>query len=73
VIPLGSPAEIRAALRKLLEHLVKNPSEIDQKGEAALTRAHKEFTWAVKAGRMTEIYQWAVEHGPAEKAVVAHE
>jgi glycosyltransferase involved in cell wall biosynthesis len=71
LIPLGSPAEIRAGLRTLLEYLVKNPGEIDQKGAAAYTRAHKDFTWAVKAERMTKIYQWAVEHRPVEGVVAA--
>jgi len=71
VVPLGSPAEIRASLRKLLESLVTNPSEIDRKGAAAYTQAHKEFTWAVKARKMTEIYRWAIEHKPARAAVAA--
>jgi glycosyltransferase involved in cell wall biosynthesis len=60
VIPLGTPSEIRTRLRKLLEHLVKNPDEIDQKAAAALTRAHTLFTWEYKAQRITEIYRWAV-------------
>jgi glycosyltransferase involved in cell wall biosynthesis len=70
IVPLGSPSEIRASLRKLLESLVQNPSEIDRKGAAAYARAHKEFTWAVKARKMTEIYKWAVEHKPAASALV---
>ena len=68
IIPLGTPAEIRTHLRKLLESLVKNPSDIDQKAAAAHTRAHKDFTWSVKAQRMTEIYGWAVNHRPTPRA-----
>lgn len=64
LIPIGSRQTIVASLRRLLQSLVAEPSQIDAKSPAALRRAHGQFTWEVKARQTLEVYRWVLGARP---------
>lgn len=59
VIPLGSPEEVTGSIACMLDALVSKPHLIDAKAEAALRRAHTQFTWDYKARQVVKIYEWS--------------
>lgn len=63
-IPLGPRPQLVARLRARLEALCAAPGELDRRGEAALARAHRQFTWGAKADRVLELYRFVL--GQAE-------
>src|SRR4029079_9571685 len=54
MIPMGTRAQIVERLRSLLTHLCEHPEEIDVKPDAALRRAHEQFTWPAKARQVVQ-------------------
>jgi glycosyltransferase involved in cell wall biosynthesis len=64
LVPIGSRAEIVAALRRTLEQLAADPSRIDAKAPAALRRARGQFTWDAKAAMTREVYRWVCGDRP---------
>lgn len=61
LIPMASRAEIVESFRSLLVRLCNEPSLIDAKMEAALARAHTQFTWAAKAKQVSQVYCWVTQ------------
>jgi glycosyltransferase involved in cell wall biosynthesis len=59
VIPLGPPGQIVRSMSQLLQSLVSQPAQIDQRAQNALRRAHTQFTWDYKAQQVVKIYNWA--------------
>jgi glycosyltransferase involved in cell wall biosynthesis len=57
-IPIGPREKIIENYRTLLTHLADDPSAIEAKSNLARRRAIEQFTWAAKAHRVIEVYQW---------------
>jgi len=60
VLPMGPRSQIVAALRGLLERLVRDPSDLQAMGERARSRVMRSFTWDAKAGQVLEVYRWVL-------------
>ena len=58
LLPMGTRPQIVDRLRALLTHLCEHPNEIDAKSDAALRRAHEQFTWPAKARQIVQVYDW---------------
>jgi len=58
LLPMGTRPQIVERLRALLTHLCEHPEEIDAKSDAALRRAHEQFTWPAKARQIVQVYEW---------------
>jgi len=63
LIPMGTPDEVRAALRAKLSELAKEPGKIDAKAAAARRRAHVQFSWEEKARQIAAVYEWVCGTG----------
>ncbi len=59
-LPMGSRAEIVAALRAVLQRFVDDPSDIRTMGARARARVFRNFTWKKKAEQMLEVYRWVL-------------
>jgi glycosyltransferase involved in cell wall biosynthesis len=59
-LPMGSRGDVIASLRKVLERLVDNPSDIRAMGERARARVMTRFTWDAKAAQVLEVYRWVL-------------
>jgi glycogen synthase len=64
-IPIGSRAEIIAALRAALEQYVAEPEAIEAKARAGYRRAHEQFTWDAKAEQVMAVYRAVLEPAAA--------
>ncbi|TWU18080.1 glycosyltransferase family 4 protein [Allorhodopirellula heiligendammensis] len=60
LIEMGSRDEIVASLRQNLEHVVADPSLIEQKAVAAKDRVQHWFTWDAKARQVSQVYDWVL-------------
>ncbi len=56
-IPLGSRAEVIAALARILHEVVADPSQLPAKARAAQARVRDEFTWPAKAAQILQVWQ----------------
>ncbi|HRO13544.1 MAG TPA: glycosyltransferase [Paracoccus sp. (in: a-proteobacteria)] len=56
-IPMGSRAEVVAALRERLLAIAADPSALPAKAAAARTRVMADFTWQAKAGQVENLWQ----------------
>jgi glycosyltransferase involved in cell wall biosynthesis len=63
-VPLGPRAEIVAALRRTLEHIVSHPEELERKRLLARERVERWFTWDAKAGQTLAVYDWVLGRAP---------
>lgn len=68
LLRMGNREQIVARLRTLLSHLCEHPEEIDAKSNAALRRAHEQFTWEAKARQIAKVYDWVL--GRADRPVL---
>jgi glycosyltransferase involved in cell wall biosynthesis len=59
-VPLGTRADIVAALRAELERLVADPDAIAPMSERARARALQKFSWTAKASQVLEVYRWVL-------------
>jgi glycosyltransferase involved in cell wall biosynthesis len=59
-LPMGSRAQIVAALRAALEQLIADPSGVRAMGERARQRVLRSFTWDAKAAQVVEVYRWVL-------------
>lgn len=59
-LPIGPRAQVVAALRTLLERLVRDPSDLRAMGERARRRVMHGFTWDAKAAQVLEVYRWVL-------------
>jgi glycosyltransferase involved in cell wall biosynthesis len=60
LVPMGSRQQIIERYRALLTELTEHPSRIDAKAQAAVARAHQQFTWAAKARQVLAVYRWVL-------------
>ncbi len=60
LVPLGSRAQIIERLRQTLVHIATRPDVVDEKGAAALRRAHTQFSWNTKAQQTLQVYEWVL-------------
>jgi glycosyltransferase involved in cell wall biosynthesis len=60
LIEMGTRAQIIGRMRETFEQLAQNPALIDAKSEAALQRAHEQFTWSAKAQQSLAVYDWVL-------------
>jgi glycosyltransferase involved in cell wall biosynthesis len=62
-IPLGSPAEITARLRVVLESLAADPPLRARLAAEGLRRIEASYTWQAKAAQVLEVYRWVLGGG----------
>jgi glycogen synthase len=67
-VPLGTRREIIERLRRLLEHLARQPAELGARSLAARKRVQELFTWEAKARQVMEVYAWALGRRSAKPA-----
>lgn len=60
-VPLGTRADITAALIDMLEHVLKDPSVLPEKAAAARSLVRSQFTWDAKAARIVDLYRGLLE------------
>jgi glycosyltransferase involved in cell wall biosynthesis len=65
LVEMGSRAQIIDRLRGILSAMVADPNAIDSKSEAAWDRAHRQFTWSVKAKQTRAVYDWLLGRSAA--------
>ena len=58
---MGSREELIRRFRTILQGLADDPSPIETKSAAALTRVRTQFTWEVKAKQTVEVYRQVLE------------
>jgi glycosyltransferase involved in cell wall biosynthesis len=63
-IPLGSPAEITARLKVVLESLVADPARRARLAAASLERVERLYTWQARAEQVAEVYRWVLAGSP---------
>ncbi|WP_347266854.1 glycosyltransferase family 4 protein [Paracoccus sp. (in: a-proteobacteria)] len=67
-IPMGSRAEIVAALRRQLIAIADDPGALPAMAAAAQARVMRDFTWPAKAAQVARIWQAVVAgHKPAQE------
>ncbi|MHC4994413.1 MAG: glycosyltransferase family 4 protein [Planctomycetota bacterium] len=59
-VPMGSEQQIIQGMHDAIEQILQDPARVDIKSEAALRRAHEQFTWDAKANMVYGIYQWVL-------------
>jgi glycosyltransferase involved in cell wall biosynthesis len=67
-IPLGTRADIVAAMRQRLQAVCANPAPLDVLSANARDRIMTLFTWQAKAAQVNEVYSWVKRqrrHKPA--------
>ena len=60
-VPMGPRRQIVADFASVLTELADEPQKIDAKSEAAVQRAHGQFTWAAKARQVLDVYRWMLD------------
>ncbi len=67
-VPLGSPAEITARLRVVLEGLVADPAARAGLAARGLERVAALYTWDARAAQVRKVYDWVLAGGaPADR------
>jgi glycosyltransferase involved in cell wall biosynthesis len=69
-VPIGDRAAVIAGLRATLEACAANPTEVQQKGQAARVRVETLFTWARKAEQVLSVYHWVLDKSRTRPAPV---
>ncbi|HXS18211.1 MAG TPA: glycosyltransferase family 4 protein [Polyangiaceae bacterium] len=64
VLPLSAKPEVIKNLGAALVKLTSSPSSVLQKGENARDFAFKHYTWAAKAAKTLEVYDWVLGRNP---------
>jgi glycosyltransferase involved in cell wall biosynthesis len=59
-VPIGRRPDIVAALRRVLERMVEDPSDLRAMGERARRRVLGQFTWSAKADQVLDVYRWVL-------------
>ena len=57
---MSEKRSIIAALRRVFEQLVSDPSRIAAIGRRAQDRVFERFTWDAKAEQIHEVYRWVL-------------
>ena len=63
-IPMGSRADLVAALRGQLQAIAADPSVLPAMAAAGQARVMRDFTWAAKAAQVERIWQAVIAGGP---------
>lgn len=59
-IPIGTRHEIMNGLRTTMDQIIRRPSQLREKGDAARIRVNALFTWQAKAAMTREVYRWVL-------------
>lgn len=59
-VPLGSRAEIIAALKQVLDALVTDPHDLPAMSARGRQYVQDHFTWSAKAQKVDEVYKWVL-------------
>lgn len=59
-VPLGSRAEIIAALRQVLDALIADPHDLPEMSMRGRQYIQNHFTWSAKAEKIGEVYKWVL-------------
>ncbi|MBI1367679.1 MAG: glycosyltransferase [Planctomycetes bacterium] len=59
-VPVGTPDQIVASVRAVLEKLVADPQQLVEMRTLARQRVFDKFTWDAKAAMTLEVYRWAI-------------
>lgn len=72
-VPLGSRAEIIAALSQVLETLVADPHDLPEMSKRGRQYIQDHFTWLAKAQKIDEIYKWVLGQRQIRPDFTIHE